>query len=361
MAFLVQSSMRTPVKSRGASALAAMAFVAACGLWTSHVSAQPADSPKVNDHRNLAGDDAPSSLIVDRVVAIVNDEVVLSTELMMRVAPMAYELSKITDPRERARRQDKLSSQILDEMVNEQLVSQAAAAAKLEVSAKEVEAAISDLKKQNSLEDDQLADALRMQGYSMSSYRRDVRNQILRMRAVNTLVRPRVSITEDDLRAKYDETARRAAQVSEVHLQHILIALPADANKELLAAGRAKAAEVLEKAKGGEDFAKLAETYSDDPATKNTGGDLGWIERGTIATEWEVIVFAMSKGETRGPINGPRGLHVFHVSDVKDSKQEAFDAVKERLRNELYRAELDKQTRIWVDELRKKAHFEIKL
>lgn len=360
----VQMKVADSQKNRWLGRLALAAALAGV-LVSSPAEAQPADPTdpkiKVNDKRKVLADDGPLPLIVDRVVAVVNDEVVLSTELMMRVAPMAFELNKITDPRERARRQEKLSSQILDEMINEQLVTQAAAAAKLEVSSKEVEAAIKDLKKQNNLDDDQLADALRMQGYSMSSYRRDVRNQILRMRAVNTLVRPKVSITEDDLRAKYDETARRSAQVSEVHLQHVLITVPADASKEAQAAARARASEVIGKAKAGEDFAKLAETYSDDPATKNTGGALGWIERGTIATEWEVIVFAMSKGETRGPINGPRGLHVFHVSDVKDSKQEKFEDVKERLRNELYRVELDKQTRVWVDELRKKAHFEIKL
>jgi parvulin-like peptidyl-prolyl isomerase len=317
-------------------------------------SADPAADPSL-------ADGAPLPLIVDRVVAVVNDEVVLSTELMMRVAPMAFELNKISDPRERARRQAKLSSQVLDEMVNEQLVTQAAAAAKLDVSAKEVEAAIADLKKQNKLDEDQLAEALRLQGYSMSSYRKDVRNQILRMRAVNTLVRPKVSITEDDVRAKFDEGKRRSSQVSEVHLQHILIAVPKGATKEVQEAARAKATKALELAKGGADFAKLAEIYSDHAATKNTGGDLGWIERGTMPTESEIIVFAMAKGEIRGPINGENGLHIFLVSDVKDTKQADFKSVKERLRNELYRVELDKQTRLWVDELRKKAHYEIKL
>ncbi len=319
--------------------------------------------PTVRDQRDtpaLAAEGA-RPLVVDRVVATVNDEVILYSGLMMRVAPLAFELQKITDLKERTRRQAKLTSQVLNEMVNEQLVSQAAAAAKLEVGVKEVEAAIADLKRQNKLDDEQLKEALRMQGYSMSSYRKDVRSQIVRMRAVNTLVRPKVSVSDDDVRAKYDANARRAAQVSEVHLQHILIAVPPDADAAAKSAARDKAAQVITSARAGEPFAKLAELHSDDPATKNTGGDLGWIERGTIATEWELIVFAMSKGETRGPVNGPRGLHVFHVSELKDSKQEDYEAVKEKLRNELYRAELDKQTRLWVDELRKKAHYEIKL
>ncbi len=304
---------------------------------------------------------AAKTMLVDRVVATVNDEIILSSELMMRVAPLAFELNKITDTKERARRQAKLTSQVLREMVNEELVSQAATTAKLEVGAKEVDAAITDLKRQNKLDDKQLEEALRMQGYSMSSYRKDVRSQIVRMRAVNTLVRPRVSISDDDVRAKYDANARRSTQVSEVHLQHILLAVGEDQDDAQKKETRDKAAEILERARTGEDFAKLAETFSDDAGTKNTGGDLGWIERGTIATEWEVIVFAMTKGETRGPVVGPQGLHVFHVSELKDSKQAAFDTVKEKLRNELYRTELDKQTRLWVDELRKKAHFEIKL
>ncbi len=353
---MVQTKMRAVALFRGL-ALALPLMLAASA------SAQPT----VRDQRPprpdaLATDgDSGRPMIVDRVVATVNDEIILHSELMMRVAPLAFELGKITDLKERARRQSKLATQVLSEMINEELVSQAAATAKLDVGAKEVDAAIADLKRQNKLDDEQLKEALRMQGYSMTSYRKDVRSQIVRMRAVNTLVRPKVSISDDDVRAKYDAKARRSAQVSEVKLQHILIALPPKHDAAQKKAARDKAADIIARAKEGEPFAKLAETYSDDPATKNTGGDLGWIERGTIATEWEVIVFGMAKGETRGPVNGPRGLHVFHVADLKDSKLEEYEAVKEKLRNELYRAELDKQTRLWVDELRNKAHFEIKL
>jgi len=358
---MVKRTMRSASLLRGLGI--ALPLLAAASLVTTSAIAQPTVRDQRTSKPNaLAGEkDGVRPMIVDRVVATINDEIILNSELMMRVAPLAFELNKISDLKERRRRETKLTSQVLAEMINEELVSQAASSAKLEVGAKEVEAAITDLKRQNKLDDEQLKEALRMQGYSMSSYRKDVRSQIVRMRAVNTLVRPKVSITDDDVRAKYDANARRAAQVSEVHLQHILIATEPTADAAAKKAARDKAADIIGRARAGEDFAKLAETYSDDPATKNTGGDLGWIERGTIATEWEVIVFAMSKDETRGPVNGPRGLHVFHVSELKDSKQEEYEAVKEKLRNELYRAELDKQTRLWVDELRKKAHFEIKL
>ena len=67
-------------------------------------------------------------------------------------------------------------------------------------------------------------------------------------------------------------------------------------------------------------------------------------------------MFAMEKGEVRGPISGPQGLHVFYVSEVVKRAVKPFKEVKQQLRNELYRKSLDRRTRTWLDDLRKKAH-----
>jgi peptidyl-prolyl cis-trans isomerase SurA len=224
-----------------------------------------------------------------------------------------------------------------------------------------VQNALEEIKKQNSLDDNQLAEALRLQGYTMASYRHDVRRQILRMRAVNMLVRPRVTVTDDDVRARYDSMNRRSAAVKKIRLRHILVGLPERATEAQLAEAKRRAADLMEKIRGGADFARLAASESADEQTKYTGGELGWIERGSIDTEWEVIVFAMNKGEVRGPITGPRGLHVFQVTDLERNQQKPFAEVKEQLRNEIYRKEMDRQTRLWLDELRDKAHIQVKL
>jgi peptidyl-prolyl cis-trans isomerase SurA len=300
-------------------------------------------------------------LVVDKVVAIVNDAVILHSELMRRVAPLTADLDEVADPRERKRRQDKLKSQVLEEMVNEELIVQAAAESKLEVSAKEVQSALEEIKKQNNLDDNQLAEALRMQGYTMSGYRSDVRRQILRMRATNMLVRPRVTVTDDDVRARYDAMSRRSAAVKRIKLRHILVALPEKPTETQIADAKRKATELMEKVRAGADFARLAADHSDDEQTKFSGGELGWIERGSIDTEWEVIVFAMNKSEVRGPITGPRGLHVFQVTEVERNQQKPFAQMKEQLRNEIFRKEMERQTKLWLDELREKAHIQMKL
>ena len=118
---------------------------------------------------------------------------------------------------------------------------------------------------------------------------------------------------------------------------------------------------MITRARAGADFAELARELSDDEATKADGGELGWIERGSIATEWEAIVFAMDKGDVRGPVSGPRGLHVFYVADLEKSETASFEDAKSLIRGELYRKELDKETKQWLEEQRKNAFIELKL
>lgn len=323
----------------------ALTVILVAGLGAAAI-AQPKGTKR--DHR---------AIVVDRVVAVVNDDVILNTELLMRAAPLIADLDSVTDERERERRTKKIVENTLDDMINEELMVQAAVDAKLEVKDKEIRDALDEIKRQNKLDDKGLEAALAQQGFTIASYKKDVRRQLLRMRAMSMLVRPRVSVTDEDIRARYDEMSRRSSAVSKVHLYHTLIGLPNEPTEAQLTAAKEKAATIIERARAGEDFESLAKQFSDDTSTRDVGGDLGMIEPGTIATEWEEVVFSMEKGEVRGPVSGPRGLHVFYVSELVKDDVKAFDDLKEELRNELYRREMDKQTRQWMDELRKKAYI----
>ena len=297
-----------------------------------------------------------------RLVAVINDAIILNSELEARRLPVISEAQQITDPKERERRIAKLTSQVLDEMVNEELIVQAAEAAKVEVESGEVQSAIDEIKQQNNLDDAGLSAALAAQGLTLANYKQEMRRQLLRLRAMNTLVAPKVQVTDEDVRARYDQMARRTEQVQAVKLAHMLFKLPEHPTEQQLAETKDKAAKAMARVKSGEDFAKVAATESDDDSTKTTGGELGWFQRGSMANpEWEPIVFAMEKGDVRGPVTGPQGLHVFMVTEVKRSDLKPFPEMKEQLSRELRRREMDKQTQLWVDELRKKAYIDIKL
>jgi peptidyl-prolyl cis-trans isomerase SurA len=298
---------------------------------------------------------------LERVVAVVNDAVILQSELDARLIPLRAEAEQIQDMAERKRRLAKLSSQVLDEMVNEDLIVQAAEQSKIEVDSSEVQAALDQIKEENKLDDAGLQQALAAQGYTLQNYKADLRRQLLRLRAVNQLVAPKVQITEEDVKARYDQMQRRSEAVSAVRLSHILVKLPAHPSEQELSEAKDKAAKAIARVKGGEPFAKVAEDTSDDASTKSSGGELGWFERGSIQADWEPIVFAMEKNDVRGPVTGSQGLEVFYVTDIKQSSLKPFADMKEQLTRELRRRELDKATQTWLEELRKKAYIDIKL
>jgi len=276
--------------------------------------------------------------------------------------PVLAEAQQIADPKERDRRIAKLTSQVLDEMVNEECIVQAAEAAKIEIESGEVQAALDEIKQNNNLDDAGLSTALAAQGFTMSNYKQEVRRQMLRLRAINQLVAPKVQVTDEDVRARYDQMARRTEQVQAVKLSHMLFKLPEHPTEQQIAEAKEKASKAIARVKGGEEFTKVATTESEDDTTKATGGELGWFQRGSMANpEWEPVVFAMEKGDVRGPVTGPQGFHVFQVTEVKRSDLKPFTEMKEQLQRELRRREMDKQTTTWVEELRKKAYIDIKL
>ena len=147
--------------------------------------ATPADSPN-----------AGTKLRVDYVVAVINDSVILASELALRSIPAIGEAQQIADPKERDRRVAKLTSQVLDEMINEELMVQAAEAVKIDVESGEVQAAVDDVKQQNHFADDAaFSAALTSQGFTLTSFKQEMRRQLLRYRAVNQLVSPKVRIS----------------------------------------------------------------------------------------------------------------------------------------------------------------------
>lgn len=296
-------------------------------------------------------------VVADRVVAVVNDGVILASEVELRLATLRNQAASITDETERERRIQKLARQLLDSMIDDELVVQAALEARLTVEEKEIDDAIEFLKTEHKLDDEQLKEAMRVQGMSRAT----LKNDILRQRAVAHLVAPKVQITDDDIRGRYDEMQRRSNTVTAVNLSQIVIQLPEHPTEQQLRDAKDRAGWVLERIKAGEPFATVATEVTDDATTKATGGMLGWFQPGTVVPEWEQVVFGMERGDVRGPVPGDRGLYLFFANDVKRTPIKPLAEMKDTISNELRRKALGKLTQTWIEELRKKAYIDIKL
>jgi len=147
----------------------------------------------------------------------------------------------------------------------------------------------------------------------------------------------KVAITDEQLRQYYEENKARYTQAGRRHARHILIEAGDDA-----AAAEARAKRAYERASADEDFAKLARELSDDPGSKQSGGDLGFAERGDFVAPFADAVWSMKPGEIRGPVKSEFGWHIIKLEGIAEESVRSFDEVRAELEPEMRRAQVEK-------------------
>jgi peptidyl-prolyl cis-trans isomerase SurA len=296
--------------------------------------------------------------MVEKVAAVVGDAVVLASEVEEKAAPLLADVNKMPDPDKRSARASSLRHEVLDRLIDDELILQQAAELKLNVTSEQIDASIEEIKKQNNIDDDQLREALRGQGMSMATYRADLKRQLLRFRVLNIAVGSRVNVSDEEVKSYYERHMKGSAN-TQVRASHIFIAIPDGADVATANEKLALAKKVLERAKT-EDFAKLAREVSDDAATRSEGGDLGFFGKDMLPKPIEELVFAMKPGEVRGPVRADRGFHVIKLVDRKIKDAKPLDDVKDDIRMQLRAKDMERQTKIYLTELRKKTLVDIR-
>jgi peptidyl-prolyl cis-trans isomerase SurA len=296
--------------------------------------------------------------MVEKIAAVVGENVVLASEVEEKAGPLMSDISKVTDSDKRAARASSLRREVLERLIDDELILQQAAELKLTVTSDQVDSSIAEIKKQNNIDDDQLREALRAQGMSMANYRADLKRQLLRFRVLNIAVGSRVNVSDEEVKAYYERHMKGSAN-TQVRASHIFVAIPDGADRAVVGEKQAQANKILERAKT-EDFAKLAREVSDDAATRAEGGDLGFFGKDMLPKPIEELVFAMKPGEVRGPVRADRGFHVIKLVDRKIKDAKPLDDVKDDIRMQLRQKDMERQTKIYLTELRKKTLVDIR-
>ena len=301
---------------------------------------------------------ARAARVVERVVAVVNDEIILETELEQTAA--AVYRGPDPDSSEGRKQWEETKHKALDQMIDGKLVQQQAVELKLAVTPDEVDRAIQQVKDQNHLDDATFRQALEQQGFTIEGYRKTLRKQILELKVVNTAVRSRVTVSDDEVKTYYKQNEKLVAGDRQSHLRQILVAVPDKASDDDVATKKRVAAKVVELARGGTSFTELAKQYSDDDGTKSSGGDLGWVGKGVLVDALDEAMAQMEPGDVRGPIRTDRGWVVLQMVERKSGDVKPYEEIKEQLRKQLYDQQVEKAQQSWLRELRKKAHVDVR-
>lgn len=313
----------------------------------------------------VSGPQRTEAIIVERVAAVVDDEIILLSEVNERVRPYLKKIMRIQDSKAQQRALRRLQLQQLEQLIQEKLVIKEATRRKLKVSDAEVNRAINSVMKQNDVTYKELMNALMEQGISPAQYKANLRKQILRLKVLNMAVRSRISVSEDDVKAFYQKQKRRLGVGQRIKVQLIRFQIPAAGAPRtagLKAAHRQARRAAAALKKNPAKFTALARRLSDHPSAPK-GGDLGFVERGDLQPAVEAVVFAAKENPKKilGPIEADDGVYLVRILDRQESEALPFARVKEKLKQQLFQKRLQRQTQSWLQQLRKKAYVDIKL
>ncbi len=300
-----------------------------------------------------------SEAVVDRVVAIVNQEIITLSDVEKWKGPVLAE----TQPKDRLEKQEQTQQAlraILDRLVEEKLIDQEVKKSGLKVSTKEVEGAIEDIKRKNGLSQEDFERALGREGLNIESLKKQIEKQMLRARLVSLSVKVEPKVEEKELRDFYQKNLDRYRGTETYRASHILFYVPKEATPEEVHEIRKKCQRVLDKIKKGEDFKEMAILYSEDPSAKD-GGDLGYFKKGELIPIFEKEARRLKVGEVSGIVRSEFGFHIIKLLDRKGVEPPPFEELKDRVRAEYLDKETDKAVRQFLSNLRAKSAIEIKL
>ena len=251
---------------------------------------------------------------LDRIVAIVDEDVILQSDLDRATESIfrQYRSRGGELPPE-----DVVRKQVLERLISQRLQIARAEATGIVIADTEVDTAVQRIAAQNGIEVAQLRQSLLRDGFSFEEFRKTLREELVVQRLRARFVQSRVAVTDTEVDIFL---ASDAAKAGEVRLSHLLIGLPESPTAAQVEAARAKAAKVRAEIDAGLSFADAAIRYSEGQQALE-GGDLGWRSYDQIPSAFTDIVAGMRKGEVSQPLRGPNGFHMLHVADTRATSQ----------------------------------------
>ena len=252
---------------------------------------------------------APRITLVDRIVAVVNREVITQFELNARAERAVRELrSRGTSPPER----DALERQLLERLIIDKVQLQFAAETGVQIDDLQLDAAITRIAEGNRLPLAEFRRALERDGIAFAKFREEVRDEIVLARLREREVENRITVAENEIDNFLAEQQSSKDPQVEYNLSHILLRLPEQARPEQLERQRARAEEALARLQAGGDFAQIAATYSDAPDALQ-GGAIGWRGPERLPELYSEAASGLRPGQSSGILRSPAGFHILKL------------------------------------------------
>ncbi|HEY3276286.1 MAG TPA: peptidylprolyl isomerase [Syntrophorhabdaceae bacterium] len=287
--------------------------------------------------------------VVDRVVAIVNDDIITLKETEKYVpVEKKGEFVSVSEYLRNIKLREKM-----DILIDDLLIRQQAKRFHIEASDKDADSVVEGIKKQHLISEEDLKRQLQKDGISYKDFYEGLKSNILRTRVLARMISSEnISITEGDVEAYYNSHLSDFKD-EEFRLLHVFVSGKRPDIKD-----RALAA--YNELKEGKSFESVAKKYSDDPSAEK-GGDIGFIRKEDLIPEFKGAVNFLVPGGYTQLVSSPYGLHILKLVEVRQGGTIPFDTVKPRIKEKLVQEQSQKRYKEYIEKLRKASYIEVKI
>jgi peptidyl-prolyl cis-trans isomerase SurA len=296
----------------------------------------------------------PEGMVLDRVVAVVNEEAVTLSEIQEEGQPVVRKIFQDFVGPELDRRLEQAQKQVLDELIDRRLMFQVAKREGMLPSSAEVSGAIEELKRNNKVTDDaQFRALLRSEGLTLEQIRRNLEERLAIGRLLARQVRSTIIISEEELVKYYESNQAKFTRVPTAEIRHIHIVAPPGADE-----AAARAEEAWAKLEAGADFGQVAREYSGNGSAGQDAEPMA-VRRGDLAPEIETAAFSLPAGSVSRPIKVGPGWHLIRVEHVQVEPVTPFAEAREAIRDQVFQEKFEVKRKEWLAGLRARAFIQV--
>lgn len=282
---------------------------------------------------------------LDRILAVVNEGVVLDSDL--RAAIEFFKLQNTANPQSLPP-ENVIAERLLDQLIDREVLRQHAQNIGVSVDPGSINRALEQIASNNNMDTLRFRETLRQQGFDFDMFRANVEQELLLQRLIERDVQSRIRVSQQEI-DDYVEAARNSsADTQRYRISHILVALPAGASSEQVAAANTRAQTILTTLRSGADFAQVAASESDG-ARALEGGDLGWRNLQELPEFLATAMRDLNVGDLAGPLRSDNGFHVVQLAELQSNDQTSR---RETLARHIYMSGDDTQVQRTLSEAR---------
>ncbi len=299
---------------------------------------------------------APSARaeVVERILAVVNDEIVTEQDLQVMMAPVIAQFRTTFTGPELEEKMRGLHREFLNRVIEDRLVLSEAKRRLVIVKDIEVDEMMADVR--NKFPSRELFfHSLEEQGLTERKLWNRFRDQLMTQKLISFEVKSRISVSPGEVDAFYKARPDQFAQGDRVKLQHILIRVGARSEEE----AQEFAESLVGQLRGGKTFEELALSYSEGAEAKESG-EMGWVEKGKFLGDIDEKIFALGVGQNTSPIKSSLGYHIFKVTDRQKFSIKPITEVRAEIQDRIFKQKLRQRLEAWIEGLRKNAYISIR-